>query len=191
MARAELERVLDYILNKADEEEFRVVLKACERRGRDRGAFAALGSTSSGALASKVAADIQERMGASMESIRGTVRGFVADIIRKEAPEVSEAELSALLEAYVPDPASKPAADPMASELPPEALRDMALAFVEYSQGQMAPSRQEQLWSQMPRWQEAYWKAFPPALKAIVKGYLDGRLDAETFGTALLSLLGL
>ena len=62
MSRAELERVLDFILNRADEEEFRVVLKACERRGRDRGAFAALGSTSSGALASKVAADIQERI---------------------------------------------------------------------------------------------------------------------------------
>ena len=198
MSRKQLEAVLDFILNEADEGEFEVVKKAVIRRGRDRGAFAALGGTSSKTMARNVAQGIQKQMGASVDGIRETMRGFVADIIHKNAPEVGEAELQALLDAYINDPVSRVAAEEAqggvagaASKLPPEALLDMTRRFVEYSEGHMPPSRQQELWQANPRWQEAYWAAFPPALRALVKGYLDGRIDGETFSKALLSLLGL
>jgi hypothetical protein len=119
------------------------------------------------------------------------VRGFVEDIIRKNAPEVTEAELAELMAAYVPDPAAAAAKPAPASRLPPEALLSMVRQFVEYSEGRMAPSRQREIWERMPRWQDEYWAAFPGELKALIKGYLEGRLDGDSFGKAVLSILGL
>jgi hypothetical protein len=67
----------------------------------------------------------------------------------------------------------------------------MVTAFVEYSRGAMAPSRQRELWEANRNWQDGYWAAFPPELKALVKAYLEGRIDDSTFGSAVLSVLGL
>jgi hypothetical protein len=189
MARKELEFVLDYILNKADSREFEVIAKACQRRGRDIKAFESLGGEGPGAMARRMAGELEEGVGASMESLRDTVRGFVADIIRKDAPDIAEEQLAALLDEYAPPPGSKRAQAP--SALPPEALLNMATSFVEYSRGAMPPSRQRELWESNPRWQDEYWAAFPSELKSIVKAYIEGRIDERTFGSALLSVLGL
>ena len=191
MGRKELESVLDYILNSADEAEFEVIRKACERRATDRSPMARIGGLGPNGAARKMAEEIQGQMGVSLEGVRQTVRGFVEDIIRKNAPEISEEELSDLLTAYIPDPAAAKKQASPASRLPPEALLGMVRQFVEYAQGAMAPSRQQELWETMPRWQDEYWAAFSPELKALVKGYLEGKLDAESFSTAILSVLGL
>jgi hypothetical protein len=137
-----------------------------------------------------MAGELQASVGATMEGVRGTVRGFVADIIRKNAPEVSEEQLAALLDEYAPPPGRERAKAP-ASPLPPEALLGMVRSFVEYSRGAMAPSRQRELWESSPRWQDEYWGAFPPEVKALVKAYIEGRIADDTFGSALLSVLGL
>ncbi|HOX31201.1 MAG TPA: hypothetical protein PLB91_02665 [Spirochaetales bacterium] len=191
MSRKELEAVLDYILNKADEGEFEVIAKACQRRARDKTAFASLGGEGPGAMARRMAGELEKGVGATMESVRATVRGYVADIIRKNAPEVSEEQLAALLDEYAPEPgkARPPARAPTA--LPPQAILGMARSFVEYSEGRMAPSRQQELWEEDPRWQNRYWEALPAEVKALVKAYLEGRIDGDTFGTGLLSVLGL
>lgn len=199
MARQELERVLDFIMNRADETEFDVIRQACERRVHDRGAFEALGSTSATAMAKGMAEGVESMMGASLQSIRGMMRNFVEDLILKEEPGISQSDLEALVEHYLPkasDPHAGTDADSAASlpqrlGLPAEMLLGMARDFVSFSEGSMSPSRQKQLWDEMPRWQEEYWKAFPAEVKALVKGYLEGRLDAGTFTTGLLSLLGL
>jgi hypothetical protein len=189
VGRKELEAILDYILNKADESEFEVIAKACERRARDIKAFESLGGEGPGAMARRMAGELAGGVGATMESVRGTVRGLVADIVRKEAPEISEAELAALLDEYAPPPgAARPKS---VSPLPPEALLGMVRSFVEYSRGSMPPSRQRELWESGPRWQEEYWTAFPAEIKALVKAFLELRIDDETFGKALLSVLGL
>jgi hypothetical protein len=189
MSRKELEFILDYILNKADSAEFEVISKACQRRGRDFKAFESLGGEGPGAMARRMAGELQDSVGATMESVRGTVRGFVADIIRKNAPEVSEEQLEALLEEYAPKPGAKRAEEP--SALPPSALLGMVTSFVEFSRGAMAPSRQRELWESNPRWQDEYWAAFPSEIKALVKAYIEGKIDDETFGSAVLSILGL
>lgn len=194
MSRKELETVLDYILNRADDAEFEVIQKACQRRTGDRGAVARLGGLGPKGSAQKMAQELQAQMGYSLEGMRSMVKGYVADIIRKNAPEISEEELAKVLDSYVPDPetqAREVGASLAESRIPPEALVSMVRQFVEYSEGRMAPSRQRELWEQMPRWQDEYWAAFPGEVKALVKGYLESRIDGETFGTALLSLLGL
>jgi hypothetical protein len=189
MARKELEFVLDYILNKADAGEFEVISKACQRRGRDIKAFESLGGEGPGAMARRMAGELEKGVGATMESVRGTVRGFVADIVRKNAPEISEEQLAALLDEYAP-PAGSSRGE-AASPLPPEALLGMVTAFVEFSRGAMPPSRQRELWESSPRWQDEYWNAFPSEIKALVKAYIEGRIDGDTFGAAALSVLGL
>ncbi len=189
MSRKELEFILDYILNKADASEFEVIAKACQRRGRDMKAFESLGGEGPGAMARRMAGELEKGVGATMESVRGTVRGFVKDIIRKNAPEVTDEQLEALLEEYAPQPGAR--RKEAASPLPPEALLGMATAFVEYSRGAMPPSRQRELWESNPRWQDEYWAAFPAEIKTLVKAYIEGRLDADSFGAALLSILSL
>ncbi|HET7838988.1 MAG TPA: hypothetical protein VFL04_04470 [Rectinemataceae bacterium] len=193
MSRSELEAALDFILNKASDAEFDVITKACQRRIRDKTAFASLGGEGPGAMARRMAEDLSQGVGATMESVRSTMKGFVSDIIRKNAPEISEEEIAALLDEYVPpEGAQQPdAARSEASPFPPEALLGMVSSFIEYSEERMAPSRQKQLWDANPRWQDEYWRAFPAEVKSLVKAYLEGRIDGDTFGTAILSVLGL
>jgi hypothetical protein len=191
MSRKELEAILDFIMNRADEAEFEVIQKACERRMRDRSSFGKINGLGPAGAARKMAEDVQRQMGVSLEGVRSTVKSFVEDIIRKNAPEISEEELAALLDAYVPDPASAADRPHQQSTLPPDALVAMVRQFVEYSQGLMPPSKQRELWESMPRWQDEYWAAFPGEVKALIKAYLEGKIDSERFGTAILSVLGL
>ena len=67
----------------------------------------------------------------------------------------------------------------------------MVTCFVDYSSGGMAPSKQQELWSANPRWQDEYWAIFPAEVKALVKAYLEQRIDADTLSSGLLSVLGL
>jgi hypothetical protein len=129
-------------------------------------------------------------VGATLESVRGTVRGFVADIIRKNAPEATEEQLASLLDEYAPGP-GVPKKAAQESVLPPQAILSMVLSFVEFAEGKMAPSRQAELWQSAPRWQDEYWAAFPAEVKALVAAYIEGRITGDTFGSGLLSLLGL
>jgi hypothetical protein len=196
VSRKELEQVLDYILNKADAAEFEVIFKACQRRGRESKAFESLGGEGPGAMAKRLAGELAEGVGATMESVRGTVRGFVAELVRKNAPEITDEQLAALLDEYAPPPTAGGAearkrAAPPPSGLPPEAILGMVRSFVEYSRGSMAPSRQRELWESSSRWQDEYWAAFPAEIKALVKAFLEGRIDDETFGSGVLSVLGL
>jgi len=182
---------LDYILNQASEDEFEAIVKACERRRRDLTLFASIGGVNPERAAHNAAEAVESSMGASMEGIRGMIRGFVEDIIRKNAPEVTEEQLDELLAAYVPDPKTREAAAPESSSLPSDALLAMVKDFTDYSLGRMAPSAQQALWERMPRWQEEYWESFPPELKAFIKAFLESRIDAETFWSAVYSVLRL
>ncbi len=190
MSREKLRSVLDYILNEASEAEFEAIAKACERRRRDITLFAGLGGVNPGQAARNTAEAVEASMGASKEGIRDMVRGFVTDIIRKNAPEVTEDQLAELLDSYVPEPGAGKTREDTAA-LPSDALLSMVKDFTDYSLGLMPPSAQQSLWERMPRWQEEYWRAFPPELKAFVKAFLEGRIDARTFWGAAYSVLGL
>jgi hypothetical protein len=198
MAKEELGAVLDYILNKADEAEFEVIVKACERRRQDIGRYAKLGGMGPGALAGQLADSVKEGLSVSMDGIRQTVRGFVVDIIRQEAPEASEEDIAKLLEHYLPERGSEPdrpgapgLVDVDAARLPPEAVAVMAEEFLSYSLGGMPPSQQKDLWDSLPDWQDKYWESFAPALKALIKARIEGRLDDDQFWKAALTTLGL
>jgi hypothetical protein len=189
MSRKELEAVIDYILNRAEERELEVIAQACKRRARDAKAFASLGGENPGAMARRMASELERGVGASMENVRGTVRDFVAEIIRKNAPEVTGEQLEALLDEYAPPPGTT--RPERASSIPPEVLMSMVESFVDYSKGAMPPSKQRELWETSENWQQDYWTAFPSDVKALVKAYIEEKIDAGTFTSAVVSVLGL
>ncbi|PKL24317.1 MAG: hypothetical protein CVV47_11270 [Spirochaetae bacterium HGW-Spirochaetae-3] len=199
MARSDLEAILDYILNKADQGEFEVIAKACERRRRDMGKYAGLGGLNPGALAEKMAASVQQGVGASMDGLRDTVRDYVARIVRQNEPGATDDQIEALLDECLPDrsgaSASKTGSPSGGSsggaDLPPEAIAMMVRDFCDYSLGMMPPSKQQELWEGIPDWQDAYWASFPPEIRAFVKARLEERLPEDEFWSAVFSVLGL
>jgi hypothetical protein len=211
-----LKVILDFILNRADEAELEVIAKALERRRQDMARFAGMGGLNPGALAERMAASINQGVQGSMDSLRLTVRNYVEQIIRRNAPEASEDQIEELLDHYVGDAEARVLGEQgndapgfvagagsrtaglvdydgglPDTQLPPEALLLMVRDFYDYSLGLMPPSKQKELWDAMPRWQELYWEAFPAELKALIKARLEERLTEEDFWRAILSLLGL
>lgn len=213
MRKAELPEVLDYILNRASEAEFDVIRKACERRQNDLGRFARVGGMSPNGLAARMADTMNESLAKTMDGMRRSVRAYVAEIIRREAPEISDEELAALVDMSIPsgDAGSGAAAGSseaeglvdhdarggaesggaVIGELPPEALAVMAEEYLRCSLGAMTGPERQALWDEMGDWQAAYWRAFPPAMKALIQARLDGKLDDERFWAAALGALGL
>ena len=201
MVEIKLEAVLNYILNRADAGEFEVILKACERRRKDMGRYARLGGMNPSMMADKMAASINEGVASSMDSLRDTVRSYVERIIREHAPEAGDAEVAALLKHYLPEAQSAAERSDQAAtglyggeetgQLPPDALVMMIRDFTDFSLGLMPPSKQKELWDWMPDWQNMYWSAFPPEIKAFVKARLEDRLEDDAFWSAVLSFLGL
>ncbi len=207
MRKAELTEVLDYILNRASEAEFEVIRKACERRQNDLGRFARVGGMGPNGLAARMADTMNDSLAKTMDGMRRSVRAYVAEIIRREAPEISDEELAALVEMSIPsgDANGSAGAGPSggaalvdhdaralgARELPPEALAVMAEEYLRCSLGAMTGPERQALWDEMGDWQAAYWRAFPPAMKALIQARLDGKLDDERFWAAALGALGL
>jgi len=194
MGRNELQAVIDFILNKSDESEFEVITKACERRRRDMGKYAGLGGLNPGALAEKMAASVQEGVSASLDGLRATVRDYVTRMIRQKEPGASDEQIEALLDEILPDRSgaeSRLAGMHESDDLPPEALAMMIRDFTDYSLGMMPPSRQQELWERIPQWQDQYWKAFSPEIRAFLKARLEERLPEDEFWSAVFSLLGL
>jgi hypothetical protein len=192
MRKPGLELILDYILNKANEHEFEVIIKACEKRRKDSGIFASLGDLSPASLAGRIAESVEEGINESMDGLRQTVSDYIARIVRSHDPSISDAELEKMLEHCLPDrKAVNKASFNKMNEIPPQAVLEMIQAFMDYSNGIMPPSKQQELWENIPRWQDSYWKIFSPELKAFIKANLEGRLPDEEFWTAVISMLGL
>jgi hypothetical protein len=197
MGREELKATLEFILNGSDPAEFEVVVKAVQRRQKEMHLYSKIGGVSPQRLAKDMSKGISEQFGATMEGLQGMARGFVEDIIRKNAPGISEKEVKVLADHYLRD-GKRPPGAPAGSggpgakgELPPEALLEMVKRFVSYSAGAMLPSEQQELWEEMPRWQDAYWRAFPPEIKAFIESFLSGKISQEEFWGAALGFLGL
>ena len=174
----ELAHVLDFILNKADQSEIAAVSEALKRR---------VSSRSQGAdMARDMAKSISEQISYSKDSIRAMIQDFVRELIRKEAPEISEHDLDALLKAWVPNPED---VIPRENPVPPDIMKDMIRQFIEFSTEAMRPSEQIELHNAMPEWKEQYWSAFPRRIRLWIKAFLAGEVDMEGFWEGIESEL--
>jgi len=181
--RGELYEILDFILNKADSSELGAIRKALERRLRGPDGLGHLGIDAR-AMAEETARGVAQHVTWSSDYIRSMVRDFAADIIQKNAPELKDADIETLLEAWL-DSNKTPE-----RELPPDLLKTMVKQFIAYATGVMSASEQVTLNEEMPDWTEKYWKNFPENVRRLVSLFLTGKLEEERFLEYLDSLLG-
>jgi hypothetical protein len=199
--------MVDFILNHASENELEVLRAALKRRveGEESGGTAGVNPSS---LARQIAASIRKQVGGSIEQIREMVRGFVEEIIRKDAPELPEAQVRTLLDSLMPGgPASAPMEmEPAASEsaavpaaapgqrrsgLPPAALATMITQFIAYSTQSMSISEQMRLNDEIPGWHKKYWEAFSPRERQLISLFLKGEMDEAIFWQRIRTDIGL
>lgn len=186
MADAELVKVLDYILNRCGAAEIEPIAAAVVRRKRDLAMFGDAGVADPVRWAKKAAAQLAGNAGASLDSVRDTVRNLAADMLRKEAPELSEAQLDELLGAWIP------AGDAESGRrLPPDALTGMARQFVAYSRGTMSANEDASLRGELGEWSKKYWESFPPVVRSVVAEYVRGGIDADAFERKLRAAVDL
>jgi hypothetical protein len=106
MQREELYKLVDTILNRADRDDLEVIRAALKRRDEEAEAHKGYGGMeiSPKQLAEGSARSIAEQMSYSRDTLRNMIKNFAVDIIRKEAPELSDAQVRELLHAWIPDP---------------------------------------------------------------------------------------
>ena len=115
----------DYILNSAGLREIDALAAAVERRRKDLASLSGMSTLDPQRFARGMAEAVQESIDGSMEGMRRSFRQFAADLIRKEAPELSEDQMAELVEAWIPDRPTRPGARGRAggasgaSDLPP------------------------------------------------------------------------
>ncbi len=186
MEREELFEIVDAILNKATDADVEVIIEALKRRGQRSGSGTYRG-VDPGRLAKESAKTISSQMSYSVDGIRKMIQNFAVDVIRKEAPELSEEQISELLEAWVPDPGK----GPKQPDLPPDILLTMIKQFLAYSTGTMPASEQMELEHQIPDWQRKYWEKMPSGIRSVLSLFLKGKIDSETCWEKIYSDLGL
>lgn len=193
MERDQLYKIIDVILNHATEDELEVIQAAIDRRtGDEESADGSAGAFtfSPKKMAEESAHTIADQVSYSKDTIRNMIKNFAVDIIRQNAPELTDEQLRELLEAWIPDSggggrgAGKEAhkrAEKSEQSIPPDMLIAMIEQFIAYSEGRLSVRQQAQLRKEMGDWQETYWKWFPPDVRDAIALYLKGTIDKETF----------
>ncbi len=153
-----------------------------------------------------------------MDSIRNTFREFAANMIRKEAPELSQEQMEELIDAWIPQymamnekgkvssssdraiprsgnpatetsPYSGLAQKGLINGVPPDAMYEMICQFVSYSGGTMSLSDEAGLREAVGDWTTVFWKKFPVEIRELVKIFLAGSLTGAEFDYQLSQLL--
>jgi hypothetical protein len=171
--RQEILEIIASYMNTATPEQAEELKTLLKQRAGSGG----LGNLDFAAMAEKVAASIREQMGLSKEALRETAVNAVSRLIRSSVPEISDHDLSLLLEEMIPS-----MVESRRSPIPPDMLEVMVNQFAAYSLGRM-PSQAK---TEMPQgWTAKYWNAFPPVIKGLISKLLYGEIDEELFNLAV------
>jgi hypothetical protein len=213
---SELMGVLDYVLNRCTIREIDALEAAVERRRKDLSAETGLISLDPMRAAKSMSGSVQNSINQSMDSIRGTFRTFAAEMLRKEAPELSMEQMEELIDQWIPQHMSVdssgrvtslsdttgPVSDSTRSDryaglarkglvngIPSDAMYEMITQFVEYSLGSMSVSSESSLRAELGDWTTIYWKKFPREIQELIKKFLSGTLSGADFDLSLSELL--
>ena len=188
MVNPELVKTLDYILNRCDEAAIEAVAAAVVRRRRDLSVF---GGVQNLPDPQRMARELsgQVNIGASIEGLRESIRDMAVRIIKREAPELTEAQIGELTRAWIPG--SEAGAGGSGEKLPRELLFSMVDQFVAFSLGRMSKIEEKGLRDELGSWPERYWNAFPPVVRLIVSDYLKGETGEKEFRSKLETAVSL
>ncbi|HUX20586.1 MAG TPA: hypothetical protein VMW69_05050, partial [Spirochaetia bacterium] len=131
---------------------------------------------------------IRDQMGLSIEQIRTMVSGFAEEIIKKNAPELTDSQIHDLLDSWIPEsevggpatgsPSKKKQAQKSSHRsLAPDVILTMVTQFLSYSDESMSVTEQMKLNREIPDWQKRYWEQFSPRTRELLSLHLRGQID--------------
>lgn len=181
--RKGLQNIVDFILNQATPAELDVIQGALERRkGPDNPTN--LRSMDFQSMAKKITGEMSSRFGIpGGDQIHKMTRNLVKNMILEKEPNISEHDLDALLDQWVPRPGQQGAhgGGGMEAEVPLEALVTMVEQFLTFSTGKMPPREDQELRKNMPEWPKRYWEIFSATTRTMISEFLKGGMSLETF----------
>ena len=175
----ELKRIINEFMKNSSPQEIEELNRMLEARKKSSpaGAMDVMG------FARNMSRDLTRRMGFSEDNIKRMARELVIKMAREHKPDISSAELRALVRQMVPEPDYSGAA----KKLPPEVLKTMIMHFVTYGTGRMSEAEKKE----MPQgWSKKYWEVFPPEIKRLISAYLKGAMDAKVFWERIKEIVG-
>lgn len=191
---------LDYILHKADLRALNAIVAALERRqvsldGLVNGTIPCTPEQAAKQMSESIYASID----ASMDGVRHTFRNYAADLLQKEAPELSKEQILGLVDSWIPKSSGSRGKSRRASlanngsvqGIPADVLYEMVTQFVSYSLGEMSVETQRSLTAAMHNWTESYWRRFPTGIKQEIKAFLNGKITSGEFQGHVHELLGI
>lgn len=203
---------LDYILNRCGIREIDAISTAVERRRRDLSSATGVMSLDPARAAREMSGAVRQSIESGMEGIRKTFREYAVDLIRKEAPELTEEQMAELVDSWMPDSAAlKPgqagSPDPSGTGagagapyrglaykgtvngIPADLMYEMVCQFVSYSAGSMSLTDESTLRNDVGDWTTIYWERFPKEIRACIKDFLSGSITGAEMDAALSDLL--
>ncbi|MBN1410105.1 MAG: hypothetical protein JW969_04620 [Spirochaetales bacterium] len=186
MDNRKLKVILDYILNRATDEEVSAIKKAVEMRG-----FSPEKTNKRKTMkdkAKETANMVQNQLEIPKAAIHKMVKDMVTKIIKNNAPEITDEQLNTLLSEWVKNPEET---EKVKSLIPGDALLTMVTQFVAFSTGKLDKNDEAQLRKSMPDWPEKYWDAFPEQVRKLVSQYLKAQMDGRQFWIILYQILGI
>ena len=165
-------QILEYILRNATRHELELIGEALRKR-MERESTLGLGQIDVNQMARNIAEDIEKQMGVGGDQVHEMSRRLVADMVRREKPEIPERDLNTLLDQWVPGKSGR-----KAGGIPRDMLLAMITQFVTYSTGEMSEEDKKQF----PKgWHKKYWEAFPPDIQVLIRDYILGKTSANQF----------
>ncbi len=165
--------MLDYIINRATPEEIRGIEMALDRRRSEQPAGVA--DLDFEQMATRMAS----KLGRSLDfDVKGMSKRLVVEMILQQYPNISDEELQALVDRFVPDGGQKSSEG---LQLPRELRISMLDQFIRYSIGRMPAEEQQELKRASPDWVQRYWNAFSPRHRMLLGRLLKGEIDSEEF----------
>ena len=186
MSDAELIKTLDYILNRCDKGSIEAVAAAVVRRRRDLAYMGSMDLPDPKRLAEIISSNMN--IGANLDGLRNSVRDMAVNIIKQEAPELTDEQVEVLTREWIP---SGQDSDRGGKSLPGSLLSSMISQFIDYSTGNMGALEERELRKDIGDWPKRYWKAFPEVIRLLIKDFLKGEISEEEFNMKLETALAM
>ncbi len=166
--------ILEYILSRASRYELELIGEALRKRmERESGPGARLVDVQG--IARSMADGIKKQMSLGAGNVQQMSRRLVAEMIRKEKPDISESDLQKLVDMFVSGGSSGRSP---AGGIPKDMLLTMITQFLAYSTGEMSEEEKKQF---PTGWYNKYWDAFPADIQNLLRDYIHGRIGKNQF----------
>lgn len=180
-----IKEILDFILNRASEQDMTVIAEAMKRRGNRKSNM--LGGMDIQSMAAENSKMVTQQMGLDQGQIRNMVRDFAVKIIAQNAPELKPDQIEVLLDDWVPD--GSVGGRQQEVDLPADVMQTMISQFLSFSKNSMPLQEQEKLRAEMPEWYERYWKMFPDNVQYVLKDYIEEKITEDEYNVRMEDIL--